>query len=80
MSQKLVHAAKMTGEWRAERDSLIRQAHDAGGGVREIARMVGLSHPAILGILGRSAIGQDDAPMQPVGTSEHPSSAQDPAE
>lgn len=80
MSQKLVHAAKMTGEWRAERDSLIRKAHDAGGGVREIARMVSLSHPAILGILARSAEGQDDAPMQPAGTSEHPCSDEDPAE
>lgn len=46
--QKAAHYARY---WRAERDLRIRAAHEAGGGVREIARATGLSHPAILRIL-----------------------------
>lgn len=41
-----------------ERDRLIVEAYHAGGGVREIARHVGLSHPVVLDILKR-AEGQD---------------------
>lgn len=46
--QKAAHYARY---WRSERDLRIRAAHEAGGGVREIARATGLSHPAILRIL-----------------------------
>jgi hypothetical protein len=53
MERKLRRAAANQRRWRAERDALIVQAHADGGGVREIARLVGLTHPGVLRILAR---------------------------
>lgn len=36
-----------------ERNKLIREAHAAGGGVREIARLTGLTHKAVQKILAK---------------------------
>jgi transposase-like protein len=38
----------------AARDQVILEAYGKGGGVREIARAVGLSHPVVLDIIERS--------------------------
>ena len=46
-------AGRKAREWTTRRDELILAAHTAGGGVREIARTVGLSHPAVSRILRR---------------------------
>jgi hypothetical protein len=56
--QKAAHYARY---WRAERDLRIRAAHEAGGGLREIARATGLSHPAILRIV---RLGESDDPAE----------------
>ena len=48
-------AGRKVKEWTVQRDDLIRSAHAAGGGVREIARAVGLTHPAVLRIISRGA-------------------------
>ncbi len=50
-AKRLTTAATKARDWTEERNRLIREAHAAGGGVREIARMVGLTHPAVLNIL-----------------------------
>lgn len=47
----LSRAAKQAATWTERRNRLICEAHAAGGGVREIARIVGLSHPSVLNIL-----------------------------
>ncbi len=48
-------AGRKVKEWTARRDGLIRSAHAAGGGVREIALAVGHTHPAVLRIISRGA-------------------------
>jgi DNA invertase Pin-like site-specific DNA recombinase len=50
-AKRLTTAATKAREWTEERNRLIREAHAAGGGVREIARLVGLTHPTVLNIL-----------------------------
>lgn len=47
----LRRAAAHAVDWRLCRDELIREAHANGAGVREIARAVGLSHPAVIRIV-----------------------------
>jgi DNA invertase Pin-like site-specific DNA recombinase len=49
----LRNAGSKTREWTERRDDLIRQAYSGGGGVREIARAVGLTHPAVLRIVNK---------------------------
>ena len=51
LAKRLQRAAKNQTKWRDERDDLIRAAYEAGGGVREIARLAGLSHPGVMRIL-----------------------------
>ena len=53
MERALERAAKMAVSWRSKRDDLIREAHSAGAGVREIGRAVNLTHPAIIRIVMR---------------------------
>jgi transposase-like protein len=50
-ARRLTAVAKRAREATEERNRLIREAHAAGGGVREIARLVGLTHPSVLNIL-----------------------------
>jgi hypothetical protein len=52
-AQRLRRAAAQQERWHAERDELIRQARAEGMGVREIARLVGMTHPGVLAILAR---------------------------
>ena len=52
-TKQLTQAGKKVREWTERRNQLIREAHEAGDGVREIARAVGLSHPSVLNILER---------------------------
>lgn len=49
----LRQAARKVAEWTRERDSRIRQAAADGGGLREIARAVGLSHSGVKKIVER---------------------------
>jgi hypothetical protein len=52
-AKRLRRAAAQQARWHAERDELIRLAHAEGIGVREIARLVGMTHPGVLAILAR---------------------------
>lgn len=52
-ARELSRAARMVVTWRTNRNRLIREAHSAGGGVREIARAVGLTHAAIRKIVAK---------------------------
>jgi transposase-like protein len=51
LAKRLERVSKRAREATDERNRLIREAHAAGGGVREIARLVGLTHPSVLNIL-----------------------------
>jgi len=50
-TRELSRAAKNANTWTAKRNSLIRAAHAAGGGVREIARATGLNPATVHNIL-----------------------------
>ncbi len=54
LSKRLTRASQKAKDYTAERNRLIVEAHAAGGGVREIARLVGLTHPAVLRILAKA--------------------------
>lgn len=56
LAKRLAAAARKAEEWRAERDRLIVQAVAEGGGVREVARLVGLTHPSVLKTVRRAAV------------------------
>lgn len=59
----LSRAAKQASTWTERRDRLIVEAVQAGGGVREVARAVGLNHATVLYIVKRAAKGgTSDAP------------------
>lgn len=51
--RELSRAAGMADTWRGRRDRLIREAYASGAGLREIARIVGLTHPAVRKIIDR---------------------------
>lgn len=55
LAKRLTKAARSQAHWLRERNILINEAYEAGGGAREIARLVGLTHPAILKIVGKPA-------------------------
>jgi len=52
-ARRLRRAAALQARWHAERDELIHQARAEGMAVREIARLVGMTHPGVLAILAR---------------------------
>lgn len=54
LAKRLATAARKAEEWKVERDRLIVEAVAAGGGVREVARLVGLTHPSILKTVERA--------------------------
>lgn len=60
LSERLAQSSEQLLYWKRERHRLIREAYDAGGGVREIARAAGLSHPAIINILGTNRTRRSD--------------------
>lgn len=61
LAMELARAGASAVASRHRRDALIVEAHKAGGGVREIARLVGLSHPAVLKIIEKARLVEDDA-------------------
>jgi hypothetical protein len=54
VAKRLTRAVKLLSKWRDERDRLIVEAHNAGGGPREIARLAGVSHPTVIQIVRNS--------------------------
>jgi hypothetical protein len=58
-------------ESRVQRDRLIYEAWKAGAGYRELARIVGLTHPAVMNIVTRQALEQDQIKMRK-GQKLHP--------
>lgn len=50
-ARELSRAAKQAVSWTERRNTLIREAVAAGAGVREVARAVDLTHPAVLNIV-----------------------------
>lgn len=58
-ARELSRAAKQVQSSLLRRDELIVQAHGEGAGVREIARIAGLTHPTVLNILRRESQGSD---------------------
>jgi transposase len=54
VAKRLSRAVRMLSKWRDERDRLVVEAHDAGGGPREIARLAGVSHPTVIQIVRRA--------------------------
>lgn len=61
MAIDLARAGAGAAAARFKRDQLIVEAFKAGGGVREIARLVGLSHPAVLKIIEKARLVEEDA-------------------
>lgn len=55
LARRLATAGKKAEEWREKRDDLIREAASNGGTLREIAAIVGLSNPGVLGVIRRGA-------------------------
>lgn len=53
--KRLSRVAKQAEDSRRERDALIVMAFIDGAGVREIARAVGMTHPAVKYILDKNA-------------------------
>lgn len=52
-ARELARVAKQVETARQRRDALIVQAHAEGGGLREIARIAGLTHRAVTKIIER---------------------------
>lgn len=53
--RRLASASRKERQWKQERDAEIVAAHQEGDGLREIARAVGLSHPAVKKIIEKHA-------------------------
>lgn len=52
-ARELSRAAQMARTWTQNRNDRIRAVHAKGGGLREIARLVGLTHRAISKIIAK---------------------------
>lgn len=63
-------AAKLEDS-RLQRDRLIYEAWKGGAGYRELARIVGLTHPAVMNIVTRQALMQDNIRLKK-GQTLHP--------
>jgi hypothetical protein len=61
LSKRLTTAARKAEQWRSERDRLIVEAVRCGGGIREVARLAGLTHPSIIQTMRRAEAGADVA-------------------
>lgn len=53
--KRLARVAKLAEDYKNERDALIVMAFIDGAGVREIARAVGMTHPAVKYIIDKNA-------------------------
>ena len=53
LAKKLAAVAASASKATVQRDRLIVEAYRAGGGLREIARLAGMSHPGVLRIIRR---------------------------
>lgn len=53
-ARRLAALGKKAKDATAERDAYVVEQYKAGGGMREIARAVGLSHPGVRRILERN--------------------------
>jgi hypothetical protein len=53
LAQRIVTAARKGREWLVRRDDLIVEALEAGATQREVARLAGLTQPAVSGIHAR---------------------------
>lgn len=60
ITRELSRAAKQAETWLQRRDRLIVEAVAKGGGVREVARLAGLTHPSVLNILRREKEAKGD--------------------
>lgn len=54
LARRLVVAARKGRDWIQRRDSLIVEAIEAGASQREVAKLVGLTQPAVHAIYHRS--------------------------
>jgi hypothetical protein len=54
LARRLVTAARKGGEWLSRRDELIVEALEAGATQREVAKLAGLTQPAVSGIYHRA--------------------------
>jgi hypothetical protein len=54
IAAELRRTAKRMEQDKARRDELIRDAHDAGASLREIEKVAGITHVAVLKIIRRS--------------------------
>jgi len=61
LARRLVTAARKGGEWLVRRDELIVQALDAGASQREVAKLAGLTQPAISGIYAKARADRGDS-------------------
>lgn len=53
LAQRIVTAARKGREWHARRDQLIVEALESGASQREVAKLAGLTQPAVSGIHAR---------------------------
>lgn len=60
LAEKLRRAAGKVDTWLDERDRLIYEARKSGGSLREIAEMVGMSHPGVMKVVTRMERDQND--------------------
>jgi hypothetical protein len=59
VARELSRAARMADTWRTNRDRLIRDAYAKGGGLREIGRLVGMTHRAVSKIVEKGDTDDD---------------------
>lgn len=55
LARELARVAKQVETVKQRRDDLIVQAHAGGGGMREIGRLAGLTHRAVIKIIERKS-------------------------
>ncbi len=53
LARRIMTAARKGREWTTRRDTLIREAIESGATQREVAKLAGLTQPAISGIVNK---------------------------
>lgn len=78
LAKKLKRAAVMQDRWLQDRDQLIVEAHDAGGSLREIGALAGLSHVGVMKIVSRYRAVEVDhiVPLSEGGSADDPDNLQ----
>src|SRR4051812_6278191 len=64
-ARELRLSGKKTDDWRQRRNEAIRRAHYFGASYREIAAEVGLTHVAVMRIVGKAPPGGKDGHGMP---------------